>query len=47
MIPDVGKLFSKLVKEITAAARVSGGDVDTNPRLRTAIARCKIEQCPQ
>ena len=38
-----GKLFSKLIKEITASARIGGGDVDTNPRLRTAIAAAKIE----
>ena len=36
-----GKLFSKLIKEIAAAARLGGGDVDMNPRLRTAIATAK------
>lgn len=41
-----GKLFSKLVKEITAAARLGGGDVDTNPRLRTAIATAKSSNVP-
>ena len=41
-----GKLFSKLVKEITAAARIAGGDVDMNPRLRTAIAAAKSSNVP-
>ena len=41
-----GKLFSKLIKEITAAARLGGGDVDMNPRLRTAIATAKSSNLP-
>ena len=41
-----GKLFSKLIKEITAAARLGGGDVDANPRLRTAIATAKSSNVP-
>ena len=41
-----GKLFSKLVKEITAAARLGGGDADMNPRLRTAIATAKSSNVP-
>jgi transcriptional/translational regulatory protein YebC/TACO1 len=32
-----GKLFTKLIREITAAARLSGSDPAANPRLRTAI----------
>ncbi|KPK40144.1 MAG: hypothetical protein AMJ69_03495 [Gammaproteobacteria bacterium SG8_47] len=32
-----GKLFTKLIREITVAARTGGGDADANPRLRTAI----------
>ncbi|MGW8228152.1 MAG: YebC/PmpR family DNA-binding transcriptional regulator [Gammaproteobacteria bacterium] len=32
-----GKLFTKLIREITVAARMGGGDPDTNPRLRAAI----------
>ena len=32
-----GKLFTKLIREITVAARMGGGDPDSNPRLRTAI----------
>ena len=41
-----GKLFSKLIKEVTAAARIGGGDVDMNPRLRTAIAAAKSSNVP-
>ena len=32
-----GKLFTKLIREITVAARMGGGDADSNPRLRAAI----------
>ena len=32
-----GKLFTKLIREITVAARVGGGEIDSNPRLRTAV----------
>ncbi|UCG81492.1 MAG: YebC/PmpR family DNA-binding transcriptional regulator [Desulfobacterales bacterium] len=42
-----GKIFSKLIKEITVAARMGGGDPDTNPRLRTAIAGAKAENMPK
>ena len=42
-----GKVFSKLIKEITVAARLSGGDPDGNPRLRTAIAAAKAENMPK
>ena len=41
-----GKVFTKLIKEITVAARISGGDVDSNPRLRTAVAAAKAENMP-
>ncbi|HZT71795.1 MAG TPA: YebC/PmpR family DNA-binding transcriptional regulator [Terriglobia bacterium] len=41
-----GKLFTKLIKEITVAARIGGGDPDANPRLRTAIADAKAENMP-
>ena len=41
-----GKLFTKLIKEITVAARSGGGDVDKNPRLRTAIDRAKQANMP-
>ncbi len=42
-----GKLFTKLIKEITVAARRGGGDLVTNPRLRTAIDRAKQANMPQ
>jgi len=42
-----GKVFTKLIKEITVAARFGGGDSDTNPRLRTAIAAAKAENMPK
>ncbi len=41
-----GKVFTKLIKEITVAARISGGDAETNPRLRTAVAAAKAENMP-
>jgi len=42
-----GKVFTKLIKEITAAARLGGGDPDANPRLRTSIAAAKAENMPK
>jgi hypothetical protein len=39
-----GRLFSRLIKEITVSARLGGGDPDANPRLRTAIAAAKTEK---
>lgn len=42
-----GKIFSKLIKEITVAARMGGGDPDTNPRLRTAINKARSENMPK
>jgi YebC/PmpR family DNA-binding regulatory protein len=41
-----GKLFTKLIKEITVAARMGGGDVDGNPRLRKAVNDAKGESMP-
>lgn len=41
-----GKLFSKLVKEITSAAKSAGGDPDSNPRLRLAIDKAKESNMP-
>lgn len=41
-----GKLFTKLIKEIAVAARIGGGDPDSNPRLRTAIADAKAVNMP-
>ena len=42
-----GKIFTRLIKEITVAARIGGGDSDGNPRLRTAIAAAKSENMPK
>ena len=42
-----GKVFSKLIKEITVAARLGGGDLSGNPRLRTAIAAAKADNMPK
>ncbi|MEE4354883.1 MAG: YebC/PmpR family DNA-binding transcriptional regulator [Desulfococcaceae bacterium] len=42
-----GKVFTKLIKEITIAARIGGGDPAANPRLRTAIAAAKNENMPK
>ena len=41
-----GKIFTRLIKEITISARQGGGDPDGNPRLRTAIAAAKAENMP-
>ena len=42
-----GKIFTKLIKEITVAARMGGGDPDSNPRLRTVILTAKSENMPK
>jgi len=42
-----GKVFTKLIKEITVAAKIGGGDADANPRLRTAIDKAKSENMPK
>lgn len=41
-----GKLFTRLIKDITLAARDGGGDEDSNPRLRTAILAAKAANMP-
>src|SRR3990172_3962776 len=41
-----GKIFTKITKEITVAARLGGGDPDGNPRLRTAVAKAKGVSMP-
>jgi YebC/PmpR family DNA-binding regulatory protein len=41
-----GKLFTKIVKEISIAARIGGGDLSGNPRLRTAIDKAKEVNMP-
>jgi YebC/PmpR family DNA-binding regulatory protein len=42
-----GKLFSKLARELTVAAKLGGGDPDGNPRLRAAIEKAKEANMPQ
>jgi YebC/PmpR family DNA-binding regulatory protein len=42
-----GKIFTKLIKEITVSARMGGGDPNANPRLRTAIAAAKADNMPK
>ncbi|MFT4570700.1 MAG: YebC/PmpR family DNA-binding regulatory protein [Hyphomicrobiaceae bacterium] len=41
-----GKIFTKLIREITVAARSGGADLSGNPRLRTAVASAKAAQMP-
>ena len=41
-----GKIFTKLIKEITVAARTGGGDINSNPRLRTAVNTAKGQSMP-
>jgi len=41
-----GKVFTKLIRELTSAARMGGGDADSNPRLRTAVAAAKTANMP-
>jgi YebC/PmpR family DNA-binding regulatory protein len=41
-----GKIFTKLIKEITVAARLGGGDVNANPRLRTAVLTARQSSMP-
>src|SRR5213595_536228 len=41
-----GKIFTRIIKELTVAARAGGGDADTNPRLRTIIADAKAQNMP-
>ena len=42
-----GKIFSRLIKEVTVAARLGGGDITGNPRLRAAIQAAKAENMPK
>lgn len=42
-----GKIFTKLIREITVAAKTGGGDPDANARLRTAIDKAKFENMPK
>ena len=42
-----GKVFTRIIKEMTIAARLGGGDVDGNPRLRSAVAEAKANNMPK
>ena len=42
-----GKLFTRLIKEISVAARLGGGELDANPRLRAAVQSAKDANMPQ
>jgi YebC/PmpR family DNA-binding regulatory protein len=42
-----GKIFTRLIKELTVAARAAGGDPDMNPRLRTIVAEAKANNMPR
>ena len=42
-----GKIFTKLIKEIITAARIGGGDLDSNPRLRSAVMEAKSNNMPK
>ena len=42
-----GKAFTKLIKELTIAARMGGSELDANPRLRTAVANAKSQSMPK
>lgn len=41
-----GKIFTKMIKEITVAARMGGGDINANPRLRTAVLTARGNSMP-
>jgi YebC/PmpR family DNA-binding regulatory protein len=42
-----GKIFTRIIKEMTVAARMGGGDVNGNPRLRAAVAEAKANNMPK
>src|SRR4030043_802978 len=42
-----GKAFTKIIKEIMVAARMGGGDISANPRLRSAVLAAKAENMPK
>lgn len=42
-----GKLFTKLIREVTVAARIGGGDLNANPRLRLAVDKAKAQSMPK
>src|SRR5687768_10888661 len=42
-----GKIFTRIIKEMTVAARLGGGDAEANPRLRAAVAEAKANNMPK
>ncbi|MGZ8866855.1 MAG: YebC/PmpR family DNA-binding transcriptional regulator [Thermoanaerobaculia bacterium] len=42
-----GKVFTRIIKEMTVAARLGGGDINGNPRLRAAVAEAKANNMPK
>jgi len=42
-----GKIFTKIIKEITVSARMGGGDLEANPRLRTVVLKAKAANMPK
>ena len=42
-----GKIFTRLIKELTVAARMGGGDVEGNPRLPASVAEAKANNMPK
>ena len=42
-----GKIFTKLIKEITVAAKIGGGDLEANARLRLAVDKAKQANMPK
>lgn len=42
-----GKIFTKLIREIIVSARMGGGDINANPRLRTAVMAARAENMPK
>ena len=42
-----GKLFTKLIREINIAAKMGGGDLEANPRLRLAVDKAKGKSMPK
>ena len=41
-----GKIFTKLIREITISSRLGGGDIESNPRLRKAVSNAKSSNMP-
>ncbi len=42
-----GKVFTRIIKEMTVAARLGGGDIEANPRLRAAVVEAKANNMPK